>query len=79
MCLGIAGEVVALMGGDLASVRVEGVERPVNVGMLDDGEAVPGRWVLVHLGFAMSVIDRDEAVASLDFVTGNADWDPAPR
>lgn len=78
MCLGIPGEVVALLGGDLATVRVEGVERPINVGMLEDGEAVPGRWVLVHLGFAMSVIDRDEASASLGFVTGNADWDPVP-
>lgn len=76
MCLGIPGEVVALIGGDLAAVRVEGVERPINVGMLDEGEAVPGRWVLVHLGFAMSVIDRAEATASLNFVTGHADWAP---
>ena len=78
MCLGIPGEVVALLGGDLAAVRVEGVERPINIGMLADGEAVPGRWVLVHLGFAMSVVDRDEAAASLGFVTGTADWDPVP-
>ena len=76
MCLGIPGALVSLLEGDLAMVRVEGVERPVNVGMLTPEEAVTGRWVLVHLGFAMSVIDHDEATASLDFVTGNADWDP---
>ncbi|MCW2720214.1 MAG: hydrogenase expression/formation protein HypC [Pseudonocardiales bacterium] len=83
MCLGIPGEVVAFIDGcdDLAMVRVEGAERPVNIGMLREpgtrGVSV-GDWVLIHVGFAMELIDRSEATASLDFVTGNADWDPSP-
>lgn len=72
MCLGIPGEVITLMAGheDLAVVRVEGVDRPVNTGLLDDGDLAPGDWVLIHMGFVMSRIDEATARASLDFVTG---------
>lgn len=72
MCLGIPGEVIALMAGheDLAVVRVEGVDRPVNTGLIDDGPLAPGEWVLIHLGFVLERIDEATARASLDFVTG---------
>lgn len=70
MCLGIPGQVVGPLAGDLALVRVEGVDRPVNLGLLDDGEVGPGDWVLIHLGFALERIDEATARASLDFVTG---------
>lgn len=72
MCLGIPGEVITVAAGgtDLAVVRVEGVDRQVNTGILDDVVLVPGDWVLIHLGFAMERIDEATAKASLDFVTG---------
>ncbi len=70
MCLGIPGQVIGRLDGDLAVVRVEGVDRPVNLGLLDEGEVGPGDWVLIHLGFAMERIDEKQAKASLDFVTG---------
>jgi hydrogenase expression/formation protein HypC len=70
VCLGIPGQVVGPLAGDLALVRVEGVDRPVNLGLLDDGEVGPGDWVLIHLGFALERIDEATARASLDFVTG---------
>lgn len=70
MCLGIPGQVIGRLDGDLAVVRVEGVDRPVNLGLLDVGEVAPGDWVLIHLGFAMERIDEATAKASLDFVTG---------
>jgi hydrogenase expression/formation protein HypC len=70
VCLGIPGQVVGPPDGDLALVRVEGVDRPVNLGLLDDGEVGPGDWVLIHLGFALERIDEATARASLDFVTG---------
>lgn len=74
MCLGIPGEVITLMAGhaDLAVVRVEGVDRPVNTGLLDEGDLAPGDWVLIHMGFALERIDEARARASLDFVTGRA-------
>ena len=51
----------------LERVDVAGVLRNVNIGLLDgDGTgAVPGDWVLIHVGFAMSRVDEEEARATL--------------
>jgi hydrogenase expression/formation protein HypC len=71
MCLAIPGQVVELLGDDLAKVDVAGVRRAVNVGLLrDDGgaEAAPGDWVLIHVGFALSKVDEEEARATLDLL-----------
>jgi hydrogenase expression/formation protein HypC len=75
MCLGIPGEVIELMSDhdDLAMVSVEGGKRAVNIGLLSDEELVPGDWILIHVGFALSKIDEAEAKASLDFLTGLGD------
>jgi hydrogenase expression/formation protein HypC len=72
MCLGIPGEVVELVPDqpDLATVDVSGVRRSINVGLLENEEVSPGDWVLIHVGFAMSKIDEDEARAALDFLEG---------
>jgi hydrogenase maturation protein HypF len=64
MCLGIPGRVVEIVPGyadQLALVDVEGAQRRVNVGMLD-APPRPGEWVLIHMGFAVEVVD--EAAAS---------------
>jgi hydrogenase expression/formation protein HypC len=72
MCLGIPGEVVELVADqpDLAKVDVSGVRRMINIGLLDDDPPVPGEWVLIHVGFALSKIDEDEAAAALEFLQG---------
>jgi hydrogenase maturation protein HypF len=67
VCLGIPGEVVALVegsAGQLALVDVEGTRRQVNVGMLDAPPAA-GDWVLLHMGFALEVVDEDTAREAL--------------
>ncbi len=63
MCLGIPGKIVALDPShpDLATVDVSGVERAINLGMLDPGEAGPGDWILIHLGFALQKMEPEEA------------------
>ncbi len=69
MCLAIPGQVIEFVdeGNRLAKVDVAGVQRNVNVGLLDGaaGGAMPGDWVLIHVGFAMSKIDEEEAYATL--------------
>jgi hydrogenase assembly chaperone HypC/HupF len=63
MCLAIPGRVVEIVdgtAGQLAQVDVMGVCRPINLGMLEE-PAVPGDWVMIHMGFAMSVVDEAEA------------------
>jgi hydrogenase expression/formation protein HypC len=72
MCLGIPGEIVELVADqpDLAKVDVSGVRRMINIGLLADDPPVPGEWVLIHVGFALSKIDEDEAAAALEFLEG---------
>jgi hydrogenase expression/formation protein HypC len=71
MCLGIPGRIVRITDAErkLAIVDVSGVQREVNVAcVVEDGRPVAdcvGYWVLVHVGFAMSRIDEDEAAATL--------------
>ena len=68
MCLAIPGQIVAIVdeSNRLATVEVAGVRRTVNVGLFDD--AGPGDWVLIHVGFAISVIDEDEARATRELL-----------
>jgi hydrogenase expression/formation protein HypC len=67
MCLGIPGEVVQLLDEHehLAKVDVAGVRRTINIGLLEDEGVQPGDWVLIHVGFAMSKIDEEEAALAL--------------
>jgi hydrogenase expression/formation protein HypC len=68
MCLAIPGEVVELLPGNddqLAMVDVVGVKRRINVGLLEGEPLVPGDWVLIHVGFAMSKVDEQEAEEAL--------------
>ena len=68
MCLAIPGQIVEIVdeANRLAKVDVAGVRRAVNIGLLDeDGEGVePGDWVLIHVGFAISQVDEEEALAT---------------
>lgn len=65
MCLAIPGRVMEIVDEPnmLAKVDVSGVVRTVNVGLLDDVQ--PDDWVLIHVGFALSKVDEDEAQATL--------------
>jgi hydrogenase expression/formation protein HypC len=70
MCVGIPAQVVEILPAEKKSaiVEVEGVRREVSIVIvLDDGVKV-GDWVLLHVGFAMSIIDEEEAEAQLDFM-----------
>ncbi len=65
MCLAIPGQVVEIVdaGNGLAKVDVAGVQRTVSVGLLGD-DVAPGDWVLIHVGFALSKVDEEEARAT---------------
>lgn len=71
MCLGIPGEILEITDADnsMAKVDVSGVRREVNIACIIDDEhpleACVGDWVLVHVGFAMSRIDEEEAAKTL--------------
>jgi hydrogenase expression/formation protein HypC len=57
MCLGIPGQIVEIV--DPADQRAT-----VDVA----GGIKVGDWVLIHVGFAMTKIDEEEAASTLDFI-----------
>ena len=69
MCLAIPGQIVEHVdeAARLAKVDVAGVRRTVNIGLLDDADV--GDWVLIHVGFAISKVDEEEAHATLALVS----------
>lgn len=75
MCLGIPGQIIEIIDSEqlIAKVDVAGVKRPVNiVCIVSEDHPVDeciGDWVLVHVGFAMSVIDEEEAAKTLALLT----------
>ena len=70
MCLGIPGKITAItdVARLMAMAEVSGVRREVNVACVagNDLEALVGQWALIHVGFAMSLIDEDEAAKTLE-------------
>jgi hydrogenase expression/formation protein HypC len=66
MCLGIPATVVSVGVDhpDLASVDVGGVLRLVNIGLLAE-QVNPGDWILIHMGFALSTMTRQQAEDAL--------------
>lgn len=75
MCVGIPGQIIEFIdpAHHVARVEVSGAQRNVNVGLiLPDGLAV-GDWVLIHVGFALSKIDEEEARQTLRFLE-ELDW-----
>ena len=72
MCLAIPGQIVEVVDDEhrLAMVDVAGVRRTVNVGLLDvnEGGVGPGDWVLIHVGFAISQVDEEEARATRELL-----------
>jgi len=74
MCLGIPAQVIELVDRELglAKVDVSGVRRTVNILLLEQEPAI-GSWVLIHVGFAMSLIDEGEALRTRTFLEGLGD------
>jgi len=67
MCLAIPGKIVEIVdaGNRIAKVEVGGVKRNINIGMLPENETHVGDYVLIHVGFAMSKVDEQEAEETL--------------
>ena len=50
MCLAIPGQIIRLAGDGEAVCDIGGIEKTVNVSLIE--RPVPGDWVIVHVGFA---------------------------
>ena len=74
MCLGIPGRIIEIndVSRKLATVDVGGVRRQINIACIVNDEhpveSCIGDWVLVHVGFAMSRINEQEAALTLQIL-----------
>lgn len=70
MCLGVPGQIVEFLDPThhLARAEISGVRRAINVGLLVPDGLEVGEWVLIHVGFALSKIDEDEARRTQEFL-----------
>ena len=60
MCLGIPMRIVAV-DGDVAHCDANGVGREVSLFLLPEGSVAVGDYVMVHVGYAIQVVDACEA------------------
>ena len=63
MCLAIPGEVIEMLEGQKARVRFGASEIVIDIRFVEDVK--PGDYVIAHSGFALSVLDAEEAAAQL--------------
>jgi hydrogenase expression/formation protein HypC len=57
MCLAVPGKIISI-NGDLAEIDFGGVIKKANVAMV---EAQIGQWAVIHAGFAIEIMDEEEA------------------
>ena len=60
MCLGIPMQIKRI-DGFIARCEAKGIERDVNLFMLQEDEARPGDYVMVHVGYAIQKMTEQEA------------------
>jgi len=63
MCLAVPGKILSIEGDDpvvrVGKVSFGGIVKKINLAYVP--EAMPGDYVLVHVGFAISKVDEEEA------------------
>ncbi len=65
MCLSIPSKVIKISEENIATTDTMGIQREVSLDLMADNIEV-GDYILIHVGFAMNKIDKEEALASLE-------------
>lgn len=63
MCLGLPGKIIRI-DGKLGTVEMLGASREISLDFTAD--AKEGDYVLVHAGFAIQIIDEEEALKTIE-------------
>jgi hydrogenase expression/formation protein HypC len=70
MCLGVPGQIISMSGDDpltrVGKVRFGGIIKAVNLAYVP--EAAVGDYVIVHVGFAISIVDPEEAARVFEYL-----------
>jgi hydrogenase expression/formation protein HypC len=64
MCLAVPAKVLEVRDDNMALVDISGTQREISL-MVLDGDAAPGDYVLIHVGYAIEKIDEEEAQRTL--------------
>ncbi|MFZ5981364.1 MAG: HypC/HybG/HupF family hydrogenase formation chaperone [Candidatus Zixiibacteriota bacterium] len=68
MCLAVPGKIISIEGDGLertAKVSFSGIVKSVNLALVPEAEI--GRYVLVHAGIALNIVDESEAALTLEY------------
>jgi hydrogenase expression/formation protein HypC len=78
MCLGVPGQIVEIRedptGMHMARVSFGGIVKEVCLAYTP--EVAVGDYVVVHVGFAISIVDEEEALSTLDYLRGLGALEP---
>jgi hydrogenase expression/formation protein HypC len=69
MCLAVPGKILSIQGEDfarMARVSFGGIVKEISLAYVP--EANEGQYVIVHVGFAISVIDEAEALLTFEYL-----------
>ena len=70
MCLGVPGQILSVDGDDgllrTGVVDFGGIRKAINLSYVP--EAGPGDYVIVHVGFAISRLDREAALSTIEYL-----------
>ena len=74
MCLAIPVRVIELLPEAMAKVSLDGVTKTISIAFVDD--VAIGDYVILHVGFALSKLDAEEAERTLAMIRELADGAP---
>ena len=74
MCLALPALVTELLPDDNAKVSLGGIAKTVSLALVSD--VAVGDYVIVHVGYALSVIDPEEAARTLELFAEMGDMVP---
>ena len=66
MCLAIPTQIVKLLDNQMALTSLSGVEKEISLSLLQE-EVQVGDYVIVHVGYALSKLDEEDAKKNLAY------------
>lgn len=63
MCLAIPALVVEILPDDMARIELDGVRKDISLSLVEGVKI--GDYVIVHVGYALQVLDPEEAAQTL--------------
>ena len=76
MCIAIPGKVVSIQNENTATVDFGDINRDVNLDLIGGAdESLIGKYVLVHVGYAISTMSKEEGEETLELINEFLDAD----